>query len=684
MSQKKYRFFTRELSWLSFNERVLNESLAEGLSTHDQLKFLAIYASNLNEFLKVRIPGIRALAERGKDISFVLQMQDVNQEINRQQKRFFTIFERDVQPKLIAEGRGILKIHNYTDEVVAFAEEYLRTHLSALLNPVVMMTKKSSLPFIQDGDMYMATLLFVENKKGELKKKHHLAFVNVPIKELGRFVPFTSSRGKRHILLLEDLIRVHLDRIFPGYITKGAHAFSLLRNADYEIADEYSGDLVKKIKEAIDARETGVPCRFLYEGSMPMKLLLALQRGLSISPDDLEISYGYLRFSDFMDYPQTDSEQLQESYVNSVFDTKGSYLKQIEACDYLLHFPYHSYEHVLRFLSEAAIASAVTEIKITQYRVARNSAVVNALINAANNGKRVTVFVEAKARFDEQQNLSFAHEMKEAGIHVIYSMPKVKVHAKVILIKTKDKEHVGKSYAYISTGNFNEKTARLYTDHGLFTFDERITSDISRLFDIMEKPTLGKSSPCSHLICSPWDTRDVILKHVEGEIESARRGERGHIVMKMNGLQDETIIRKLYEASEAGVVIELIVRGICCLVPDQSYSKNIKLVRLIDKYLEHGRIYWFYNQGKESLYIGSADLMQRNLDRRIEVLTPVREPRHKAELYDMLQIFLRDNVKACRIDSNLHNIPVDAGSDAEPVRAQDYIWAWLDERYGEK
>lgn len=679
MKATPYAFFTRELSWLSFNERVLSQATAKDLSTYERLKFLAIFASNLNEFIQVRIPGIRALAERKNHPTFIRQMDDINFEIRQQQKRFHTIFEQDILPKLHANKLGILKAHLYTDEVKTFSYQYFKEKVFPLLKPVIL-SKQPIAPFITNDDIYLGSQLFVKSKKGALKKKVHFAFVNVPIKELGRFITFESKQKTKYVLLLEDIIRTHIDEVFTGYIADGASAFNLLRNADFQIEDEYSGDLIQKIQQAIDARQTGLPCRFLYEGSMPLNLLLNLQSTFRISPEDLEKSYGYLRFADFLYYPKNKQKSTEEKVCVCSFDKQRSYLSQIDEKDHILHFPYHSYEHVLHLLSEAALSEHVTHIKITQYRVATNSAIVNLLVNAANNGKKVTVFVEAKARFDEKQNLFFAHRMKEAGINIIYSIPNYKVHAKIILIQAKAKAHL-KTYAYVGTGNFNERTAKIYTDHSLFTTDTQICSDISALFDMMSTNQIASSSPCQDLVCSPWHSRSFIINAIDHEIKQQQSGKQGHIIMKMNGLQDPNIITKLYEASMQEVKIELIVRGICCLVPDQEYSKHITLTRLVDQYLEHGRLYWFKHAPKYRMYMGSADLMSRNLDRRIEVLCPIKDKEIEQELLDILRITLNDNTKACFINAKLENITKKGSKSKQAVRAQEDIYDYLQSRY---
>jgi len=469
--------------------------------------------------------------------------------------------------------------------------------------------------------------------------------------------------------------------LFPGYKINGSYCIKILRNADFQVDENDERGIVDKIKEAVSKRQIGEPCLLVYDRDMPEDIKKKLVSLLNLGEDEILPAGKYLRLSDLMYFPfknKTENNANNIPIVHPRIDSTKSLLKIIKKEDLLLHFPFQSFEYVIQFLNEAAFDKKVKEIKITWYRVARNSAVANALLTAANNGKKVTVFVELKARFDEEQNIYFARLMENSGIKIIYTLPGLKVHAKMILVRRIGKKKGERRYVFLSTGNFNEKTAAIYTDHGLFTSDINICDEIYNLFlDIEDGNCCQKFNK---LLVAPVNLKDEIIRKIDREIEHHKAGYESGLIFKMNGLQNKKIIKKLYEASLAGVKIELIVRGICCLVPNQTYSKNIRVRRIVDQYLEHGRIYIFHNKGNEDIYMGSADLMTRNLERRVEVLFPVNNEIHKREILDIINIYLADNMKATYINEKLENVPIKKLLSAEAIQSQVKVREYLKNR----
>jgi polyphosphate kinase len=451
------------------------------------------------------------------------------------------------------------------------------------------------------------------------------------------------------------------------------------RDADIGIDDEYSGDLVEKIRTQIEKRKVGVPTRFLYDGAMPADMIEFVKQLYQLQEEDLIKGGRYHNLNDFMKFPNPVSPDLEEKPMpaleNSDLENQPSILDNIAKQDQILHFPYQSYDYVLRFFNEAAIDPDVSEIKVTLYRVARNSMIGNALISAAKNGKKVTAFVEVKARFDEANNLKWADKMEAAGVRLIYSLPGLKVHAKVALV-VRVSTGGEQSFAYLGTGNFHEDTARLYCDHGLLTSHNQLTKELSMVFELLE--TQHKSEPFQHLLVAQHNMQDRFLEMIDREIDHSTQGLPASIVIKLNNIEDQVMIDKLYEASQKGVNIILLVRSICCLVPDAGYSANIKVIRLVDRFLEHARVFYFYNRGKEDLYLASADWMNRNLYRRIEVGFPILDRKIKKELLRILKFQMEDNVKAYRLDSKQHHQPTNRRKVR--VRAQMDTYQWLKKR----
>lgn len=463
-------------------------------------------------------------------------------------------------------------------------------------------------------------------------------------------------------------------------MVESCYSIKISRDADIYLDDEKGGNIVENIRKKVKKRKIGALSRFMYDSNMPDDFLAFICNAFGITTDDLVLGGRYNNLQDLIKLPNPRGKELEQQVPSPMrvpfLDEMGSVFRAVKKRDILLHFPYQSFDYLIRFLMEAAFDPKVDEIKITQYRVAENSAVINTLISAAQNGKKVTVFVELKARFDEENNMSTAERMEQAGIRIIYSIPGLKVHAKVAVILRKDTEDGCKrrDFAYLSTGNFNEKTARIYSDMALLTSNAELITDINKVFAVLEGKLAGPTF--RHLLVARFNMVPELTRMIHREIEHVKAGRKGRIVLKMNGLHDQNMINELYNASENGVEIDLIVRGICCLVPNRPFSANIRVTRIVDMFLEHSRIWYFYNDGEEDLFLTSADWMRRNLNRRIETAFPILNAEIKQCIIDILKIQLQDNVKACLIDEHLHN---NFKRDDNPVkvRAQLAIYEYL-------
>ncbi len=688
MPQAKY--FDRDLSWLSFNQRVLLEAADPSLPLYERIKFLAIYSSNLDEFFRVRITSVRSLLGVKKkkradlDYSPELLYKTIFKEINQQLELFGKIFQEQIVPELASNNIILHQSTPMMPEHVEFVRQFFEEEVSPFLHPELLRRKRIR-HFLRDNVLYLAVKMYSrsENSRrlyeetGDPEKKSRRAIILIPTQYLPRFVELPKVGNQHHFIFLDDVIRFNLDRIFVGYDVVSAHTLKLNRNADIQIEDEFSGDLVEKIQKSLSKRHTGNPSRFLYDRTMPEDTLRYLMDTFFLTRDDLVPGGRYHNFHDFFAFPNPLAPLLERSSQPGLrvpdLDRYKAMADAMSERSWLLHFPYNSYDYVLRFLNGAATDPSVKTIRTTQYRVASNSAIVNALVRCAQNEKAVTVFVELKARFDEQANLNSAEEMRKAGVNIIYSLPGLKVHAKIALV---EREEEGKlvGYAFLSTGNFNEKTARIYGDHGYLTKNEIIIQELKELFAYLDNQDY-QPQPFQKLLVAQFNLREGLYRLIDREIAHAREGRHGQIVIKLNNLEDRGMIDKLYEASAAGVWIELIVRGICCLRPEvPGLSDHIRVTRIVDQYLEHARVFVFYNEGAPELYLGSADWMVRNLERRIEVVFPVGEEDLRAEVMEILRLQLLDNVKAVRLDKMMKNHRKEAVPGDLLVRSQAEIY----------
>ncbi len=681
---KSPSYFDRDLSWLSFNYRVLLEASDKSLPLYERIKFLAIYSSNLDEFFRVRVASLRSLlGVKKKSLNQVglkpeKLLDQVHAEVNRQQEEFGAIFQKEILPEL--KDNNIHLLQKFPKESVhkEFIEHVFEEEIFPFIHTELLRRKRIR-HFLRENALYLAIKLYSNSRialkeakeTGNTERRTRRAIIQIPTHYFPRFIELPKIGKHRYYMFLDDIIRYNLHKIFPGYEVAGAYSFKLNRNADLLIEDEYGGDLVEKIRKSLKRRQTGVPARFLYDHNMPKNLLRYLRDTFSLDKEDLMPGAKYHNFSDFFRFPNPSSPELAGDPYPPLphleLETKTSMIEAIAEKDYMIHFPYQSYDYVIRFLTEAANDPDVLAIHATQYRVAANSAVVNAMILAAQKGKKVSVFVELKARFDEALNLHSAEEMERAGVKIIYSFPGLKVHAKTALVLRKEGEHT-KGYAFLSTGNFNEKTARIYADHGFFTANEEIIDDLKGVFSHLEGK--GESKPVfKQLLVAQFNMRSALEELIDREIALAESGKEGKILVKLNNIEDRKMIKKLYEASAAGVKVEMIVRGICCIRPQvPGLSDNITITRLVDQFLEHARVFVFHNQGEDALYMGSADWMKRNLSRRIEVVFPVLDPKLKQEVLKILELQLADNVKAVKLDAELNNVKI--VNDQPKVQAQ--------------
>jgi len=685
MDVSNYRYFNRDLSWLSFNYRVLLEAKDERLPVYERIKFLSIYSSNLEEFYKIRVSGyhntlLKSIKDDNATKEALRILTEINKEVTAQEEEYYRIFHDRILPELKKNHIILYQTDRVEPFHKTFVEKYFNEEVFPYLQPMIIQ-KNGIHSFIQDGRIYLVISLQRKRKrKSENQKaRYTYAIMKIPYTRLPRFIELPPHEGFYYIMFIEDIIKANLQSVFPGYDIIDCYSIKISRDADFSLDDEDQKDIAEKILKKVRKRKIGAVTRFQYDRNMPPYFLKYLCDTYEIEEEELLPSGRYLNLAELAELPNPVGDKLKRQLPPPlrvpILETDNSILSVLRRQDIILHFPYQSFDYVLRFLMQAAFDPKVVEIKVTQYRVAENSAVVNSLISAAKNGKKVTVFVEMKARFDEENNYVTAELMQQAGIKIIYSLPGLKVHAKLAYVRRKsnDPDHPFKGYAYLSTGNFNEKTARIYSDKGLLTSQSEFINDIDEIFHILE----GK--PHRHefkrLLVSQFNMLPAIQKMIDREIEHAKNGGSGRIILKMNSLEDKDMIDALYRASEAGVKIDLIIRGICCLVPNQPYSKNITITRIVDAYLEHSRVWYFYNEGNEEVYLTSADWMERNLHRRIETAFPILSEPLKQEVIDILNIQLVDNRSAVWIDENLQN--VFKQNDNPPVRSQQATYEYL-------
>lgn len=678
MSQSPY--INRDLSWLGFNYRVLQEAKDPSVPLMDRLKFLAIYSSNLDEFFRVRVANNRNLLRLGKkekkDLGFEPEevLQQILKVVNDQQLQFSDIFFSEILPLLRKEGIFVIRRQEMNEEQQEFINNYFTENLLPYVQPVLLVKQKIK-PFLNNGSLYLA-LHLRDIKTAE----RSYAIVKVPSEIVGRFIELPHYNEKEKvIILIDDVVRHSVSWIFPGYDIIESYSIKLTRDAELYIDDEFSGDLLAKIKASLNKRKVGPASRLVYDRTMPNHFLKFLKKVFELTDYDLLPEGRYHNNSDFFTFPSFDRKHLYESALEPLpipkLENTDTIFEEIRKKDHFIHPPFHSYLSVITFFEAAAVDPHVSHIKVVQYRVARVSRIMNALIKASQKGKQVSVFIEVKARFDEEANLRWGEKLEEAGVQVHYSIPGIKVHAKMatIIRQEEGENHV---YSYFSTGNFHEKTAIVYSDYGLFTYDKRLTHESVKLFSYLETKD-ARGLKFDHLKVGMFNMTETLIKYVEREIHNKKKGKRARIILKMNSLQDPTMIDYLYKASKAGVEIKLIVRGICSIVPKMpEESENITGISIVDRYLEHARLFIFHNDGDEEYLMSSADWMYRNLYRRIEIVVPIYSAEIKKHLKNLINLQLKDNVKARSLNYEEVNEYV-RNSNALQIRSQMETYLYI-------
>ncbi|MEL7119513.1 MAG: polyphosphate kinase 1 [Bacteroidota bacterium] len=650
----------RDISWLSFNHRVLQEAMDPNVPLFERIKFLAIYSSNLDEFFRVRMANHRTLLRVGKktkkelEISPKQTVREIQKIVNRQQEMFSDLFENTIIPELQGHNIFILRRLDLNETQKVFIEDYFNKNMLPFVQPVLLVNNKIR-PFLNNAALYLTLWM---HDVDDPKEEDIYAIVKIPSDHLPRFIPIPSSDGSKNIIIIDDIVRHNVSSMFPGYKIIDSFSIKLTRDAELYIDDEFSGDLIQKIKDSLNKRQVGPTSRFVYDSSMPEKLLSFLMETFDITKYDLLREGRYHNNFNFFSFPDFGLNHLKNPPLPPLayhpLENADNFFGEISKRDHMIHVPYHSYDSVVQFFENAAKDPNVTHIKITHYRVARKSRIMQALMDAVNAGKQVTVFIEVKARFDEEANLRWGEKLEKARVNVHYSFPGVKVHSKIALVRRMENNQP-KLYGYLSTGNFHEGTAKVYSDFGLFTADTRLVSEVARIFSFLETVKVP-SQGFQHLLVGQFNLRTQIEELIDFEINEAKAGRPAKIILKMNSVQDRLVIEKLYAASKAGVEIKMIIRGICCLVAGQKdLSENIEAISIVDRFLEHARIYVFHHRGEEKTYLSSADWMVRNLDHRVEVAFPIFEEDLKQEIIDFLNIQLNDNVKARVLSFDLLN-----------------------------
>lgn len=685
-------FNPRDITWLSFNERVLQEAMDETVPLHTRIKFLGIFSNNLDEFFRVRVAGLRRTMDFKEKIvhdaffdapnKILAQINDIAIE---QQKTFNKIWKH-IQKEMADRKVFILSAEDLSAKQKEFVKKYFDEVVESHIVPILLDENKN-MPYLRDKSLYLGIAL----RKKDWMYESKYAIIEIPSRFVGRFLILPDEEDKKQVILLEDVVRAMLPEIFNflGFDEFEAHAFKVTKDAEFDIDNDINTTLADKIEKGIKNRRKGRPTRFTFDKNMDKAVLEFLIRKLHLTKKDSIIPSGKIHnFKHFMDFPDIIPEkhltQQRKPFLHPKFPNDTRVTEVILKEDVMLSLPYHDYRPVIDLLRESAMDPEVKSIQITAYRLASNSKIVNALIGAARNGKEVTVMLELRARFDEESNLEWKEILEAEGIKVLTGIPHKKVHAKLCIIK---KRTEGKTiqYGFISTGNFNEKTARFYGDQLLFTADRTIMADINKIFSVLKKPKndiLPVLSTCKKLLVCPQFMREKIFKHIDKEIEEAKAGRKAEMIIKVNSLSDKECILKLYQAAKAGVKIRMIVRGIFCAIPQKNFKTKIEAISIIDEYLEHARVMYFYNAGEENMYISSADWMTRNLDNRIEAAVPILKKELKKELKDILKLQLSDNVKARILNKALDNEYVK--NDLPPCRSQIETYHYLRKKLKEK
>ncbi|MBL7759597.1 MAG: polyphosphate kinase 1 [Sediminibacterium sp.] len=676
----------RDISWLSFNARVLQEANDPTVPLKERIRFLGIYSNNADEFFRVRVATLKRMiefSEKRKKLNMHMEVdpQQILDQIQtivlRHQNEFNRIWAGIVQ-ELKKEKISLVTEKQLNREQKVFVKKFFDEQVRSNIIPL-MIESLPQLPYLRDKSIYLGVVM--RRKSSAYQQKY--ALIEVPAKAVGRFIILPSAPGEKKIILIEDIIRFNLPVIFSyfGYDYFDSHIFKVTKDAEIDLDNDISTSFAEKIEKGVKNRRKGKPVRFVYDKEMDAGLLEYLIRRLNLNRKSNIIPGGRIHnFRHFMDFPDVFNSKntRRESFIPAALQSAQRVTDIILKQDVMLHFPYHSFDPVIDLLREAAMDPDVLSIKITAYRLASNSKIINALVNAARNGKEVVVMLELKARFDEEANLEWKNILEEEGVKVLLGVPKMKIHAKLCIIKKKKGTKMVQ-YGFVSTGNLNEKTAKIYGDHCLLTCNGKAMADINRIFRYLEHWKLGMRNLqlCKTLWVCPVNMRKQIAQLIDKEIKAAKAGKEARIIIKVNSLSDSLLIDKLYQAAVAGVEIRMVVRGIFCpIIEHKKFKQPISAISIVDEYLEHARVIIFHNQGDEKVYISSADWMVRNLDHRVEAAIPVLDPVIKQELIDIIHIQLRDNVKARILNNELSNNYVPSGGKKR-IRSQIETYHYL-------
>jgi len=685
---KENQFINRELSWLDFNARVLQEAADPSVPLIERLRFLGIFSNNLDEFFQVRFATVKRIAQSHKTGKKVLGginaeelLKDITRVVIKQQADSATILD-EIESQLEKENIHFLR----EDEVNATQAEFLLDYFLQKVSPrlVTVILKEEEQDFT-DNKAFLAIKMEMKPTENLSKNEKLYAVIEMP-KEVDRFIVLPAEGKKQNLMLLDDLIRYHFHLIFSmfNYDSIEGHMIKITRDAELDIEEDVGKSYVEKIIDSVKDRLIGDPVRLVHDKKIAPETLAIVMRKLGVASSDSLIPGGrYHHRRDYMNFPSLNRKDLLYSSFPALplkeISLEENILEAVAKKDYMIYAPYQNFAYVIKFLREAALDPQVKTIKITIYRLAKLSQVASSLINAAKNGKKVLVQIELQARFDEENNIQVAESLEKAGVQLIFGVPGLKVHTKICVIERSEGKKL-KRYGFISTGNFNESTARIYTDYTLFTSHQKILKDVSKVFNFLS--VNYKIKKYKHLIVSPHYTFSALIRLIEQEIAHKAQGKKARIRLKLNNITNYKIISKLYEASRAGVQIDMIVRGICCLIPGvEGMSENIRVISVIDKFLEHPRVYIFENDGDPQMYISSADWMTRNIDNRVEVACPILDKDLQQELLDTFMISWNDNVKARLVNSKPQNVFV--SNQGEKIRSQWVTYAYFKEKLRE-
>lgn len=684
MTETKRKTIVRDISWLSFNARVLQEAADPSVPLRERIRFLGIFSNNMDEFFRVRVATLKRMMEMGGKANMHMEqapdkiLEEIQSIVLRQQNEFNRIWD-NISLELEKEKIFLVTEKQLTREQRVFVIRYFEEEVRSNTIPL-MIESIQQFPYLRDKSIFLGVVL----SKSDSAYKQKYALIEVPSKALGRFLILPSPPGEHAIILLEDIIRYNLPSIFSyfGYDKYDSWIFKVTRDAEIDLDTDVATSIIQKIEKGLKNRRRGKPVRFVYDKQMDAGLLEYLMRRMNLTKKDNLIPGGRIHnFRHFMDFPDSvfpKKGQRKKPFQHPLLANSKRVTDIVLEKDIMLHFPYHSFNPVIDMLREAAIDPDVTAIKITCYRLASQSKIVNALVNAVRNGKHVTVMLELRARFEEEANIEWKERLEDDGVKVVIGLPDMKVHAKICLIKKRLNNRTI-HYGFVSTGNLNEKTALLYGDHCLLTANRNVMADVNRIFNYLEKPKEGLHflKECNTLIPCPTSLRRELIKMINREIKLAKSSKPASIILKMNSLSDEELIEKLYEAAKEGVEIKMIIRGIFCMYTEsKKFIIPVKAISIIDEYLEHARVFIFHNAGQEKVYISSADWMVRNLDHRVEATCPVFDEDIKQVMKNILNIQLNDNVKARILDNDLNNDYVSNDQDKR-VRSQIETYNYL-------